>query len=96
MNIHRLTVRRAARLRDQQQQPVLWRINVAFELVPVRHRLALENQHKRKLRLQGAISIENSANQAVTTSRLGLIFRAHGDLPRELPARWRTIPWKTE
>jgi hypothetical protein len=31
-----------------------------------------------------------------TTSRLGLIFRVHGDRPRELPARWRTIPWKTE
>src|SRR6202048_1926887 len=40
--------------------------------------------------------IVKSANQAVTTSRLGLFFRAHGDRPRELPARWRTIPWKTE
>ena len=33
---------------------------------------------------------------AVTTSSLGLIFQAHGDRPRELPARWRKIPWKTE
>jgi hypothetical protein len=32
----------------------------------------------------------------VTTSRLGLIFRARGDRPRELPPRWQTIPWKTE
>src|SRR6266851_5511764 len=27
---------------------------------------------------------------------LDYFFRAHGDRPRELPARWRTIPWKTE
>src|ERR1700731_2370001 len=40
----------------------------------------------------GELVIENSANKAVTTSRLGLIFRARGDRPRELPARWRTIP----
>jgi hypothetical protein len=40
--------------------------------------------------------IENSANQTVTTLRLELIFPAHGDRPRELPARWRTIPGKTE
>jgi hypothetical protein len=32
----------------------------------------------------------------VTTSRLGLIFRTHGDRPRELPPRWQMIPWKTE
>jgi hypothetical protein len=44
----------------------------------------------------GELLIEKSPNQAVTTSRLGLIFRAHGDRPRELPARWRTILWKTE
>jgi hypothetical protein len=44
----------------------------------------------------GNCFIENLANQAVITSRLGLFFRAHGDRPRELPARWRTIPWKTE
>jgi len=44
----------------------------------------------------GNCFIENSANQAVTTSRLGLIFRAHGDRPRQLPAPWRTILRKTE
>jgi hypothetical protein len=27
-----------------------------------------------------------------TTSKLELIFRVHSDRPRELPARWRTIP----
>src|ERR1700737_4233310 len=26
----------------------------------------------------------------------GSIFRAHGDRPRQLPARWRTNPYKTE
>ena len=43
----------------------------------------------------GNCFIENLANQAVITSRLGLFFRAHGDRPRKLRARWRTIPWKT-
>jgi hypothetical protein len=49
-------------------------------------------ERRRAVSPGGELVIENSANQAVTTSRLGLTFRAHGDRPRELPARWRTIP----
>ena len=44
----------------------------------------------------GIASLKIQQIRPVTTSRLGLFFRAHGDRPRELPARWRTIPWKTE